>query len=259
MVRGLVRVAVVAAVAAVWFGSSSAQPEPGFRAAPTPYRTVLDGLRARCLGPAHVGGRVTDLAVVESNPATFYVATAGGGVWKTTDGGGTLTPVFDGQPTQCIGAVAVCQAQPEVVYVGTGEANPRNSVSWGKGVFRSTDGGKTWASCGLENTHHVGRVVVHPTDPNTAYVAAVGHVWGANPERGLFRTTDGGKTWDHSLKIDENTGVVDVAIDPADPTRSTPPPGACGGTPSAARTRPSRRAGRGGCSRPPTAAGPGSR
>jgi photosystem II stability/assembly factor-like uncharacterized protein len=103
------------------------------------------------------------------------------------------------------------------VYVGTGEGNPRNSVSWGKGVFRSADGGRTWTRCGLEATHHIGRVVVHPTDPDTAYVAAVGHFWGPNPERGLFKTTDGGKTWAHSLKIDDDTGVVDVALDPADP------------------------------------------
>ncbi len=217
MVRALVRAAVVAAAAAVWLGTTAAQPDAGRPAPPTPYRQVLDGLRARCLGPAHVGGRVTDLAVVETRPDTFYVATSNGGVWKTTDGGDTLAPVFDSQPTQCIGAVAVCQGKPEVVYVGTGEANPRNSVSWGKGVYRSTDGGKTWANCGLEATHHIGRVVVHPTDPDTAYVAALGHLWGPNPERGLFKTTDGGKTWTHSLKIDADTGVVDVAMDPADP------------------------------------------
>ncbi|QDU20777.1 VPS10 domain-containing protein [Urbifossiella limnaea] len=192
------------------------QPE-GAPAPPTPYQRVLSGLKARCIGPANTGGRVTDVAVVESSPDTFYVASAGGGVWKTTDGGETFNPVFDAQPTQCIGAVAVCQAKPEVVYVGTGEGNPRNSVSWGKGVYRSADGGKTWKACGLENTHHIGRVVAHPTDPDTAYVAAVGHFWGPNPERGLFKTTDGGKTWAHSLKIDDDTGVVDVALDPADP------------------------------------------
>ncbi|HEX4610169.1 MAG TPA: hypothetical protein VH092_18395 [Urbifossiella sp.] len=219
MVRPLARAAAVAAVLAAWLGVSTARPQPevGRDAPATPYRPILDGLRARCIGPANAGGRVTDLAVVESSPDTFYVATAGGGVWRTTDGGETLSPVFDSQPTQCIGAVAVCQGKPAVVYVGTGEGNPRNSVSWGKGVFRSTDGGKTWAACGLEATRQIGRVVVHPTDPDTAYVAAVGHFWGANPDRGVFKTTDGGKTWTHSLKIDETTGAVDIALDPADP------------------------------------------
>lgn len=117
-----------------------------FVASPAPaqdrYEPILAGLSARCIGPAYMGGRVVDLAVVESNPATYFVAAAGGGVWKTTDGGATFTPVFDGQPTQSIGAVAVCQGKPEVVYVGTGEGNPRNSVSRGAGVFRSEDRGR---------------------------------------------------------------------------------------------------------------------
>ena len=180
-------------------------------------RPILDGLKARCIGPANMGGRVVDLAVVESNPDTFYVATAGGGVWKTTDGGTTLTPVFDDQPTQCTGAVAVCQAKPEVVYVGTGEANPRNSVSWGNGVFKSTDGGKSWKHCGLADTHHIGRVVVHPKNPDVAYVAAMGHFWGANTSRGLYKTTDGGKTWEKSQYLSADTGFIDLQMDPDDP------------------------------------------
>src|SRR3954469_1208702 len=118
------------------------------------YEPILAGLSARCIGPANMGGRVADLAVVESNPATYYVAAASGGVWKTADGGATFKSVFDDQPTQSIGAVAVCQGKPDVVYVGTGEANPRNSVSWGAGVFRSDDGGKTWRNCGLAETQH---------------------------------------------------------------------------------------------------------
>ena len=178
---------------------------------------VLAGLSARCIGPANMGGRVADLTVVESNPATYYVAAAGGGVWKTTDGGTTFKPVFDDQPTQNIGAVAVCQGKPDVVYVGTGEGNPRNSVSWGSGVYRSTDAGKTWTHCGLADTHHIGRVAVHPTNPDIAYVAALGHVWGPNKERGLFKTADGGKTWACVKYIDENTGFVDVQMDPSDP------------------------------------------
>jgi photosystem II stability/assembly factor-like uncharacterized protein len=181
------------------------------------YEPIIAGLTARCIGPANMGGRITDLAVVESSPNSYYVAAASGGVWKTTDGGTTFQPVFDGQPTQCIGSVAVCQGKPSVVYVGTGEANPRNSVSWGSGVYRSTDAGKTWKACGLAETHHIGRVVVHPTDPEVAYVAALGHVWGPNRQRGLFKTTDGGKTWECVKYIDENTGFVDVCMDPSDP------------------------------------------
>jgi photosystem II stability/assembly factor-like uncharacterized protein len=182
-----------------------------------PYGHVLKALTARCIGPANMGGRIADLAVVESDPKTFYVATAGGGVWKTTDGGLTLTPVFDGQHTQSIGSVAVCQGKPEVVYVGTGEGNPRNSVSWGHGVYRSADGGKTWDHCGLAETHHIGRVVAHPTNPEVAYVAALGKFWSANKERGLYKTADGGKTWELSKFIDEDTGFVDVQMDPSDP------------------------------------------
>jgi len=180
-------------------------------------RAILDGLTARCIGPGNMGGRVVDLAVVESKPDTFYVATAGGGVWKTADGGITFTSVFDDQPTQCIGSVAICQERPEVVYVGTGEGNPRNSVSWGSGVYRSTDGGRTWKHCGLADTHHIGRVVVHPKNPDIAYVAAVGHFWGPNNARGLYKTTDGGKSWIKSKYISVDTGFVDVQMDPSDP------------------------------------------
>src|SRR5262249_27353533 len=159
------------------------------------YKPVLSGLQARCIGPANMGGRIADIVAVESNPDTFYVASAGGGVWKTTDGGTSFKAITDSLPTQCTGSVAVCQRKPEVIYVGTGEGNPRNAVSWGKGVYKSTDGGKTWTSCGLENTHHIGRVAVHPENPDVAFVAAVGHFWGPNKERGLYRTIDGGKTW----------------------------------------------------------------
>lgn len=209
--------AVVAAGFLVYLSSYA----PGQPARPAqkhdPYQPLLAGLKARCIGPANMGGRVCDLAVVESNPNTFYVASAGGGVWKTTDGGDTFQPITESLPTQCMGSIAVCQAKPEVVYLGTGEANPRNSVSWGKGVYKSTDGGQTWKSCGLEDTHHIGRVVVHPENPDVAYVAALGHVWGPNKDRGIYRTTDGGRTWDKVKYIDENTGFIDLAMDPSDP------------------------------------------
>ena len=174
-----------------------------------------DALPARPLGPATPGGRVTDVAAVDAR--TFYVATAGAGLWKTTDGGDTLAPVSDAVETLSIGAVAFAPSKPDVVYLGTGEVNPRNSVSWGKGLFKSTDAGRTWTAVGLADTRHVGRVVVHPADADTVYVAALGHLWGPNEERGVFKSADGGKTWTKSLFLDENTGVVDLAIDPSDP------------------------------------------
>jgi photosystem II stability/assembly factor-like uncharacterized protein len=138
-------------------------------------------------------------------------------LWKTTDNGASWACVFAGRPYPSIGAVAIAPSNPEVVWIGTGEANPRNSVSWGNGCFRSTDGGATWMHCGLAATHHVGRIVVHPHDPNTAWVAALGRLWGSNRERGVFRTSDGGKTWQHVLALDDQTGCVDLAIDPGNP------------------------------------------
>src|SRR5262249_36389379 len=194
-------------------GGRPARPPPP---AP-PYGQLFQGLSARCIGPANMGGRIADLAVVESDPKTFYVATAGAGVWKTTDGGLSLTPVFDGQHTQSTGSVAVCQGKPEGVYVGTGEGNPRNSVSGGHGAYRAAHGGQTWPHCGLADTHHIGRVVAHPTNPDIAYVAALGKFWTANTERGLYKTADGGKTWTVSKFLDEDTGFVDVQMDPSDP------------------------------------------
>ncbi|MDH3734149.1 MAG: hypothetical protein OEU54_11470 [Gemmatimonadota bacterium] len=174
-------------------------------------------LEWRQIGPTIMGGRVADLAVVESNPSTFYVGTATGGVWKTINGGTTFEPIFDDQPTASVGDITVAPSNPNVVWVGSGEPQNRQSSPWGMGVFRSTDAGRTWAHLGLENTHHISRIQVHPRDPDVAYVAAVGHLWGANAERGVYRTTDGGATWDHVLYIDEHTGTIDLAMDPNDP------------------------------------------
>jgi photosystem II stability/assembly factor-like uncharacterized protein len=164
-----------------------------------------------------MGGRVTAVAVVESRPAIQYVGTAGGGVWKTPDDGLTWMSVFAGAPNASIGAVAVAPSDPDVVWVGTGEANARNSVSWGNGVFVSRDAGKSWRHAGLADTHHIGRIVLHPRNPDIAYVAALGRLWAPHPQRGLFRTSDGGKSWEHVLKLDNETGCIDVAIDPAEP------------------------------------------
>jgi photosystem II stability/assembly factor-like uncharacterized protein len=186
------------------------------RAADATLARLLDALPARCLGPANMGGRVFDLAVVEGRPATIFVATASGGLWKTTNNGTTWAPVFEREKTVSLGAVAVAPSNPDVVWVGTGEANARNSVAWGDGVYKSTDGGKTWHNAGLRDTQHIGRVVIHPTNPDVVYVAALGHVWAPNSERGLYKTTDGGQTWQQVKYLDAETGFIDLVMDPAD-------------------------------------------
>lgn len=179
--------------------------------------SILDSLVWRCIGPANPGGRIDDFAVVESNPHIIYVGTASGGVWKTTNNGVTWEPIFDDQGTSTVGDVTVSPSNPDIIWVGTGEPNNRQSSSWGDGVYKSTDAGKTWKNMGLRDTHHIGRIVIHPTNPDIVYVAALGHLWGSNKERGLFKTTDGGKTWINTKFIDENTGFVDVAMDPESP------------------------------------------
>jgi photosystem II stability/assembly factor-like uncharacterized protein len=174
-------------------------------------------LPPRCIGPAVMSGRVCDVAVVEKKPSHLYVASASGGLWKTTNNGTTWTPVFEREGTAAVGAVAVALSNPDVVWVGTGEANPRNSVAWGDGVYKSTNGGKTWQNMGLADSRHIGRIVIHPTNPDIVYVAALGHVWGPNKVRGLYKTTDGGLNWQLSKYIDENSGFVDLVMDPVDP------------------------------------------
>jgi photosystem II stability/assembly factor-like uncharacterized protein len=186
---------------------------------PTPAQITdaVEALEWRSVGPTIMGGRVSDLAVVESDPRVFYVATATGGVWKTVNAGTTFAPTFDGEVTSSIGDVTVAPSNPNVVWVGTGEPQNRQSSPWGNGVYRSTDAGVSWSHLGLENTHHISRIQVHPRDPDVAYVAAVGHLWGPNPERGVYKTSDGGQTWQLVLFIDENTGTIDLAMDANDP------------------------------------------
>jgi photosystem II stability/assembly factor-like uncharacterized protein len=179
---------------------------------------LLNGLPLRNIGPATMSGRIVDLAVLESDPYTFYAATSTGGVWKTTNNGVSFEPVFEKENTHSVGAIALHQNHPNILWVGTGERANRQSSSWGDGVYKSHDAGKTWQNIGLKDSHHIGRIVLHPTDTAVAYVAAMGHLWGANEERGLYHTIDGGATWGRLLYIDENTGVSDVAMDPADPT-----------------------------------------
>jgi photosystem II stability/assembly factor-like uncharacterized protein len=171
----------------------------------------------RSIGPANMGGRVSDLAVVEKRSATFYVGLGTGGVFKTTNQGTTWSAVFEKEAVASVGAVAIWQKNPNVVWVGTGEANSRNSSSWGNGIYRSVDAGGTWQHLGLEGTHTIARVVTDPQDSATVYVAALGRLWGENPERGVYLTRDGGKTWTLSLKVDPRTGACDLAIDPTNP------------------------------------------
>jgi photosystem II stability/assembly factor-like uncharacterized protein len=178
---------------------------------------TFSALRLRNIGPANMSGRIVDLAVVESNPFTFYVASATGGLWKTTDNGVTFTPLFTNEAVHSIGAIALHQAAPDILWLGTGERANRQSSSWGDGVYNSTDAGRTWVNMGLRDSHHIGRIVIHPANPDIVYVAAMGHLWGPNKERGLFKTTDGGKSWANILFVNEDTGVVDVAMDPSDP------------------------------------------
>ncbi|MGE0042298.1 MAG: hypothetical protein AB7V01_14030 [Vicinamibacterales bacterium] len=175
------------------------------------------GLRFRNIGPATMSGRVVDMDVVESNPYTMYVASATGGVWRTTDNGITWAPVFEKEAVSSVGDIAVFQPNPSIIWVGTGERASRQSVGWGDGVYKSTDAGRTWTNVGLRDSKHIGRIVLHPSNPDVAYVAAQGSVWGPGGDRGLYKTTDGGKTWTRLFEVDADTGVTDVAMDWSDP------------------------------------------
>ena len=182
-----------------------------------PLERFLRGMTPRHLGPALFGGRVTALAAPRPYRKTMYAGTAGGGVWKTTNAGVTWRPVSDSVGALTVGDLAVAPSDSNVVWLGTGEKNSLRSQGWGNGVWKSTDGGRTWTSTGLAETRAIGRVVVHPRDPNTVWVAALGHLWGPNPERGVYKTTDGGRTWSRVLFVNDTTGFVDLVLDPSNP------------------------------------------
>lgn len=169
----------------------------------------------RSIGPANMGGRIDDMEAVERDPAIIYIGAASGGVWKTSNNGTTWLPVFDAQPNLSIGDLAIAPSNPDVVWVGTGEANQRQSTTYGGGVFKSTDAGRTWMAMGLQDTGTIGRVLIDPNNPEIVYVAAAGDLFKPHPERGLYKTTDGGRTWTKSKFVDDDTGFIDVAMDPS--------------------------------------------
>src|SRR5256714_10322499 len=186
---------------------------------PTPTSTgaidekLFNGMRWRQIGPFR-GGRALAIEGVVGEPDTWYFGAVAGGVWKTTDGGANWIPLFDKQPISSIGAIAVASSDHNVIYAGTGEAAIRGNTTYGAGVFKSIDAGKTWENVGLKDTHQIGALIVDPRNENVVLVAALGHAFGPNQERGVFRTTDGGKTWAKVLSKDENTGGIEISFGP---------------------------------------------
>lgn len=180
---------------------------------------LLKGLKARSIGPAGTSGRITSIDVVKDQPHIIYIGTASGGVWKSESGGTSWKPIFDEQDIQNIGVITIDPSNPSVIWVGTGEGNPRNSHSSGKGIYKSLDGGKTWMFMGLENTKTIHRIIVDPRNSDIVYVASLGSIWGANEDRGVFKTIDGGKTWEKVLFVNDLTGAADLVMDPKNPNK----------------------------------------
>ncbi|MFO7893610.1 MAG: hypothetical protein R6U63_07750 [Longimicrobiales bacterium] len=212
------RCSTVITVLAVLLAAPTLTPTPATAQGSLPEVPVLfDELAFRPIGPAVTGGRIHDVEALPHDPSTIYVATASGGLWKTTNKGTTWRPIFDRQPTSTFGDLAIAPSDPNVIWAGTGEQNNRQSTSWGNGVYRSIDGGETWAHRGLTETRHIGRVVVHPHNPDVAWVAAQGNLWKATPERGVYHTRDGGRSWRKVLFVDTLTGATDLVMDACDP------------------------------------------
>ena len=179
--------------------------------------SLFEGMEYRQVGPFQ-GGRVTTVTGVPSRPRTFYMGVASGGLWRTTDGGESWEPITDGQvPVGSSGSIAVADSDPDVIYYGTGSDGVRSNVSTGRGVYKTTDGGETWSFAGLYDVGQIGAVRIHPTDPNTVWVAANGDIFKPSSERGIYKTTDGGQTWRNTLFVSDSTGAMDVEIQPGNP------------------------------------------
>ena len=191
---------------------------PGDTTAQTPITTAdMESFYPRVIGPAVTGGRIHDVEALPNDPSTIFVGTASGGLWKSTNRGQSWRNVFADMPVSTFGDIAISRSNPNVMYAGTGEQNNRQSTSYGNGVYRSDDGGETWRHLGLEETRHTGKIQIHPTDPDIAYVGALGNLWAASDDRGVYKTTDGGRSWEKILFVDEYTGIVDMVIDPSNP------------------------------------------
>ena len=197
--------------------SSQAPPAQTIASRGPAEHPALRALRWRGIGPANPGGRVTVVAGIPGKPEVFYVAGAAGGIFRTTNGGVTFAPIFDDQPVASIGAIEIPASNENILWVGTGEGDPRNSTSFGNGVYRSTDAGRTWAYLGLEDTERIKRIAVDPVNPDVAFACALGHAWGPNEQRGVFRTRDAGRTWQKVLYRDQDTGCSDIAMEPGNP------------------------------------------
>ena len=212
MLRHLRVLTLCAGVVGVAFSGSSVLGDSQPPQAPGAIADEFAGLHFRSIGPASMSGRIADLAVYESNPAVYYVGTAHGGVWKTTSNGAQFEPLFQDMGHMSIGDVTISQRDPNLVWVGTGESNNRQSTSWGDGVYKSTDGGRTWTHMGLRESRHINRIVIDPDDNNIVFVAATGPLFGSGGERGVYKSIDGGKTWKAVLRVDDNTGANDLVM-----------------------------------------------
>jgi len=199
-------------------GPSPAAPAP--EASPDAakaFQSAVSGLKFREIGPATMGGRIDDIEVSPNDGRTIYVATAAGGILKSTNGGTSWTNIFDKEAVPSVGDIAISPSSPAIIWAGSGEANNRQSSSWGNGIYKSYDAGKTWKNMGLAGTMHIARIVVHPTNPDIVWVAAEGNLWAPSSERGVYKTTDGGKTWSQVLKVNDETGASDIAVDHESP------------------------------------------
>ena len=210
--KALVRVSVLLAVFAPILGADAfAQEADPVNQTDDP---ILREFVWRSIGPANMSGRIDDVEAVVGDPSIIYLGFATGGIWKSTNMGTTWTPIFDTYPVSSIGDIAIAPSNPDILYIGSGESNNRQSTTRGDGVYKSTNGGETFENVGLEDTHHISRVLVDPNDPDVVYVAAMGHLWGPNNERGLFKTTNGGRSWSNTNFINENTGFTEVVMEP---------------------------------------------